>query len=216
MRHLTVALLVGVTTLLCCAGSVQAAAMSLDKPCYGGAGVASLRSSGFEPYQELVLRQGSEVVADAGDGFSSDDAGNVPTWRLELNNLRKTQLFPFTVTRNNETVPLATVTLKLVPLTIKAKLSSSRTRPSRIRASGWTDGKVLYAHMQGPKGTSQATRTVRIGRLQGACSQLDVKRKLFSRGDARGRWKVRFDTQRAVKLTKGSSRQYLTRTVRLK
>lgn len=64
--------------------------------------------------------------------------------------------------------------------------------PLRIRARGFFDGRVLYAHVR----RGERVRNVRIGRLRGACRRLSVTRRLFGADARPGTYRVHFDTVR--------------------
>jgi hypothetical protein len=62
----------------------------------------------------------------------------------------------------------------------------------RITARGFTSGGVLYAHVV----RRRATRTVRIGRLEGVCGKLSARKRLLRRSSHAGRYRIQFDTRR--------------------
>ena len=61
-----------------------------------------------------------------------------------------------------------------------------------IKASGFTTGKTLWAHIT--KGKSK--RTLKIGGLSGACGGLKTRKRLLPRNAAVGLHTVQFDTFR--------------------
>jgi hypothetical protein len=72
-------------------------------------------------------------------------------------------------------------------------------RPLNIRARGFWGGEFLWAHVRRAgrrPGRPVRSRSVRIGRVEGACRIVRAKRRLFPRGAAPGSYRVQFDTFR--------------------
>jgi hypothetical protein len=67
-----------------------------------------------------------------------------------------------------------------------------------IRGRGFFGGRTVWAHVVrlGRGARASAARTVRVGRVQGACKKLNAQRRLFRPGVAPGRYRVQFDTFR--------------------
>jgi hypothetical protein len=64
-----------------------------------------------------------------------------------------------------------------------------------IRGRGFFGGPTVWAHVVrlGRGARASAVRTVRIGRVRGACKKVRAKRRLFRPGAAPGRYRVQFD-----------------------
>ena len=64
-----------------------------------------------------------------------------------------------------------------------------------IRGRGFFGGRTVWAHVVrlGRGARASAVRTVRIGRVRGACKKVKAKRRLFRQGAAPGRYRVQFD-----------------------
>jgi hypothetical protein len=62
----------------------------------------------------------------------------------------------------------------------------------RLKASGFTTGRRLFAHVV----RRGYRRDVRVGRLKGPCRTLSVRRRVLPSGLAAGVYTVQFDTKR--------------------
>ena len=76
--------------------------------------------------------------------------------------------------------------------------SGRASRRRRIRATGFTTGRTLYAHIR--RG-GRTRRNVRVGRLRGACRSVSARRRLL-RGLRPGTYRVQFDVARRYKRTR--------------
>lgn len=102
---------------------------------------------------------------------------------------------PFTIVATDQANPAMTGTLTRLASQLRVGVRPAGGRPARVRrisARGFTGGGTLYAHVV--RGRSR--RTVKIGRVKGACGTLTVKRRVFRRGTRNGRYRVQFDTSR--------------------
>ena len=66
------------------------------------------------------------------------------------------------------------------------------SRRFRIKATGFTTGKVLWAHVV-HKGSK---RHLKIGRLRGACHDLSTRLRLLPKNARFGKHRIQFDTFR--------------------
>jgi hypothetical protein len=57
----------------------------------------------------------------------------------------------------------------------------------------------LYAHVVHAGKRPGKPRNMRVGRVKGSCKQVEVRKRLFSRGTAPGKYRVQFDTYRRFK-----------------
>src|SRR5918993_2945 len=78
------------------------------------------------------------------------------------------------------------------------------SRPRRIRAHGFFNGRTLYAHIR----REGRTRNVRVGSLRGPCRRLDVVRRLFRPGVRAGSYTLHFDTNRRYYASPGGGVTY--------
>lgn len=92
-------------------------------------------------------------------------------------------------------------TLALHASAVAVRVSPRRAGPGRsvrIKASGFTGTRRLYAHIR----RGHHHRNVRIGRLRGACGKLSRRNRVFSGATRPGVYRVQFD----------GSRRYSSRT----
>ena len=66
------------------------------------------------------------------------------------------------------------------------------SRRFRIKATGFTTGKVLWAHVV----HKRSKRHLKIGRLRGACHDLRTRRRLLPKHARFGKHRIQFDTFR--------------------
>lgn len=117
---------------------------------------------------------------------------------------------PFTIVATDQANPAMTGTLIRLASQLRVDVRPTGGRPERLRrisARGFTGGGTLYAHVV--RGRSK--RTVRIGRLKGACGTLTARRRVFRRGTRAGRYRVQFDTSRRYARTTYPNRAFSVR-----
>jgi hypothetical protein len=174
------------------AAPATASAASVDitphKRCYSSGESVNLIGTGFSPLATTsITRDGSAL------GTLSTDAGGAFTGILTVGQTsgRKTK----TYTASDDTVPNLTASTQVTVSAVRVNLSPSDGAPGRrmsIKASGFTTGKTLWAHVT--KGRSK--RTLKIGRLSGACGGLKTRRRLLPQNAALGLHTIQFDTFR--------------------
>jgi hypothetical protein len=132
---------------------------------------------------------------------------------------------PLTYVATDQTDPTRTAQVSLLTTAVDVRVAPRAGPPNRllrIRARGFRGGSTLWAHVRRVKrrgGGPVRARTVRIGRVRGPCWTANVRRRLFRRGTAAGRYRVQFDTFRRykpnrqieydelfVRITRGSAR----------
>lgn len=167
------------------AADAQSVTLAADRACYGPGQLISLAGDGFTPDGDVVLSvDGQQVgigIADYGGLFSTSlRAPSIPVAALTFTATDRAQL----AKRASASVRLTSLGVAVTPRT------GDPTRPRRIRARGFFDGGVLYAHVR----RRGRTRTMRLGILTDPCGTLDVRRRLFPPGVDAGRYTLRFDT----------------------
>ena len=178
------ALLVGPT-----AASAQGLALEPDRGCYAPNQLIELTGYGFTPDSEVALHGGGLPL---GWGFADYDG----IFRAEV---RAPALpFPeaelrFTAIDGTYRLNRASTYVRLTSVGVRiGRRSQSPSAPLRIRARGFFGGRTLYAHVR----RGERVRTVRVGRLRGACRRLAVSRRLFGPAARAGSYRVHFDTVR--------------------
>jgi hypothetical protein len=112
---------------------------------------------------------------------------------------------PLTYVATDQTDPARTAQVSLLTTAVDVRVAPKTGLPNRllrIRARGFRGGSTLWAHVRRVKrrgGGPVRPRTVRIGRVRGPCWTANVRKRLFRRGTAPGRYRVQFDTFRRYK-----------------
>jgi hypothetical protein len=182
------------------------------KPCYREGETLFLNGTGYTPNTVVSFtRDGtpvpttSPVVSDASGNFSST---------LRLPSLTSGQLRLTYV--GTDTVNAANVAqVQLLVSAVDVTLSPEDGAPNRLltlTGRGFTTGRTLWAHIK-RKGGRKA-RTMRLGRLKGACRTIRVKRRLFPPSPAFGEYRVQFDTFRRYRPSRAVKAGYDVNIVR--
>jgi hypothetical protein len=178
--------------LVALAAPATASAASLEvtpkKRCYSSGESVNLLGAGFSPLGNAsVTRDGTAL------GTLRTDANGAFTGILTVAQTsgRRTK----TYTASDEAVPTLTASTQITVSAVRVDLSPSDGAPGRrmsIKASGFTTGKTLWAHVT--KGRSK--RTLKVGSLSGACGGLKTRKRLLPRNAALGLHTIQFDTFR--------------------
>lgn len=172
---------------LCGNATAQSVMLTTDRPCYGAHQLISLTGYGFTPDSDVALSaEGQQLglgMADYDGVFSAVmRAPTIPFSELALR---------FTATDQTYRLNRASVSVRLTSLGVRVTPTTGvPSRPRQIRARGFFNGDVLYAHVR----RGDRTRNVRIGELRGPCRQLAVTRRLFKPGVRAGAYRLHFDT----------------------
>jgi hypothetical protein len=204
IRSAVVSIAVSVGLSLPAAASAQNLMLSSDRSCYGPNQLISLTGYGFTPDSDVALSADGQQL---GIGIADYDG-------IFLASLRAPRLpfasLPLRFTATDQTYLLnrASTSVRLTSLDVSVTpATGDPSRPRRIRARGFFNGRTLYAHVR----HSGHTRNVRIGDLRGACRRLDVTRRLFGGGVRAGAYKLHFDTSRRYFPAAGSRVSYAVR-----
>jgi hypothetical protein len=215
---LPVAFVAATAVALVAASAAQAATLRVDpaKPCYRETQTVFLPGSGFTPGARVDFsRDGSPLTVDP--PIVADPSGGIHA-TLTLPGLLEGQrrlMYLATDSANPantaEVTPLVTAT--------DVQMSPQEGRPERlltIDARGFFGGRQLYAHVvrTGRGARAAAARTLRIGRVRGACKKVRAKRHLFSANVAAGTYRVQFDTYRRYKRSRGIKSTFRVSIVR--
>lgn len=178
--------------LVVLAAPATASAASLDiapaKRCYSSGESVNLMGTGFSPLGSAsVTRDGTPLGAlqtDANGAFNG-------ILTLAQTSGKRTK----TYTASDQSVSTLTASKQITVSAVRVDLSPANGAPGRrmsIKASGFTTGKTLWAHVK--KGKSK--RTLEVGTLSGACGGLKTRRRLLPRNAALGLHTIQFDTFR--------------------
>jgi hypothetical protein len=174
--------------VLAAPATASAATLSVtpEKRCYSSGETVNLLGAGFSPLGTAsVTRDGSPL------GALMTDANGAFTGLLTVAQTsgRRTK----TYTASDDAVSTLTASKQITVSAVRVDLSPANGAPGRrmsIKASGFTTGKTLWAHVT--KGRSK--RTLKIGSLSGACGGLKTRRRLLPRSAALGLHTIQFDT----------------------
>ncbi len=181
-----------VAGLVALAAPATASAASLEvtpqKRCYSSGETVTLLGSAFSPLgRASITRDGTNL------GSLTTDANGAFVGKLTLGQSRGRKTKTYTAT--DEAVPTLTASTQITVSAVRVDLAPTNGAPGRrmsITASGFTTGKTLWAHVT--KGRSK--RTLKIGRLSGACGRLKTRKRLLPQNAAFGLHTIQFDTFR--------------------
>jgi hypothetical protein len=166
--------------------SAASLGVSPQKRCYSSGESVNLLGTGFSPLGSAsVFRDGTALGAlqtDANGAFNG-------ILTLAQTSGKRTK----TYTARDDAVSTLTASAQITVSAVRVDLSPSNGAPGRrmsIKASGFTTGKTLWAHVT--KGKSK--RTLKVGSLSGACGRLKTRRRLLPRNAALGLHTIQFDT----------------------
>jgi hypothetical protein len=162
--------------------------VSPQKPCYGSGEAVNLLGTGFTPLDSAtVTRDGTllgSLDTDANGAFNG-------VLTLAQNSGRRTKTYTAADGTNSTLTASAQITVSAVRVGLKPA-QGAPGRIMTITASGFTTGPTLWAHVT--RGRSK--RTLKIGRLTGACHGLKTRKRLLPRDAAIGVHTIQFDTFR--------------------
>jgi hypothetical protein len=168
------------------AASAASLSVSPQKRCYSSGETVSLDGTGFSPGGTATITRDGKAL---GSLTSSD--GGAFGGMLTLGQTSGKQTKTYTAT--DDAVPTLTASTQITVSAVRVDLSPIDGAPGRrllVKASGFTTGKTLWAHVT--KGRSK--RTLKIGSLSGACGGLKTHKRLLPRNAAIGRYTIQFDT----------------------
>ena len=181
--------------------TASAATLTVDpvRSCYLEQDRVFVLAEGYTPNGKVDFTREGNLVASVGTDAAGTFQGN-----LRLPGLIMGQR-PLTYVATDQSNPALTAQVSLLTTAVDVRVWPRNGPPSRrlrIRARGFRGGSTLWAHVRRVKrrgGGPVRTRTVRIGRVRGPCWTANVRRRLFRRGTAAGRYRVQFDSFRRYK-----------------
>jgi hypothetical protein len=172
------------------AGAAEAATLSVagNKACYRAGDALILTGTGYTPNAPVDITLEGRSLGQ----LAADAAGNISS-PLTIGNLRGVSTR--TLVASDTTNPAITATAQFLGsaliVTVKPR-NGTAGRKLRIKASGFTTGKRLYAHIL----RKHYRRNVFIGKLKGPCRTLKVRKAVLGGGTPNGVYTVQFDTRK--------------------
>ena len=170
------------------AASAAELSVSPQKSCYSSGESVNLLGTGFSPLGSAsVTRDGTLLGALSTDGNGAFNG----VLTLGQNSGKQTK----TYTATDGTDSSITAATQIVVSSVRVGLKPASGAPGRIlriTARGFTTGKTLWAHIT--RGKSK--RTIKLGRLKGACGSLKTRKRLLPQNAALGVHTLQFDTFR--------------------
>jgi hypothetical protein len=181
--------------------TASAATLTVDpvRSCYLEQDLVFLTAQGYSPNGNVDFTRDGNLV----ETLQADATGGIQA-NLRLPGLIMGQR-PLTYVATDQADPTRTAQVSLLTTAVDVRVTPKTGPPNRllrIRARGFRGGGTLWAHVRRVKrrgGGPVRTRTVRIGRVRGPCWTANVRKRLFRRGTAPGRYRVQFDTFRRYK-----------------
>jgi hypothetical protein len=191
------------TAVLAAPAAAGAATLGVlpQKGCYRVGETVLMGGSGYTPNGGVQVNANGRVLGI----LSADGVGNLSaTLTVGVPTGPKT----YTAVDTQNTANQGATQLRVSRVAVSVKPKSGRPgRVLRIKARGFTSAKTLYVHII--RGHKRLNR--RIGKLNGPCHTLSVRKKMFSRHTQAGTYTVQFDGKRHYsKKTKVRSRFHVT------
>ena len=190
MKHLLAATALAAVGLAApAAASAATFSVSPTKPCYGSGERVLLAGSGFTPGGAVDV---SKDASSLGSAFA-DPNGAFAGVSLKLGQPSGRASHTYTATDITDPSLTASVQLLMSAVNVRVRPQSGAPgRRLRIRANGFTTGKVLWVHVV--RGRSK--RHIKLGRLKGDCHNLTTRRRILPRDARVGLYTVQFDAFR--------------------
>lgn len=189
------------------ATSAQYVSLEADRGCYAPHQPISLTGYGFTPDGDVALSAGGQQL---GIGMADYDGVFGASLRAPAFPFPEVEM-RFTATDQTYLLNRASATVRLTSLGVRVTpATGDPARPRRIRARGFFGGRTLYAHVR----RGDRVRSLRIGRLSGACRRIDATRRLFPPGVDPGAYTLHFDTSRRFEPGAGAATR-ITYAVRI-
>jgi hypothetical protein len=200
MRLLRAAVAIA-SVALAAPATASAATLTVDpvRSCYLEQDLVFLSAQGYSPNGNVDFTRDGNLV----ETLQADATGGIQA-NLRLPGLIMGQR-PLTYVATDQADPTRTAQVSLLTTAVDVRVTPKSGPPNRllrIRARGFRGGGTLWAHVRRVKrggGGPVRTRTVRIGGVRGPCWTANVRKRLFRRGTAPGRYRVQFDTFRRYK-----------------
>jgi hypothetical protein len=190
MRRRIAVAVAGAAVALAVPAVAQAATLTVqgNKACYRAGDAPVLSGSGYTPNGPVDITLEGKSLGQ----IAADASGNISS-PLTIGNLRG--VGSRTLVASDATNPAITATTQFLGsallVTVKPR-DGTAGRKLRIKASGFTTGKRLYAHIL----RKHYRRNVFIGKLKGPCRTLKVRKPVLGATTPNGAYTVQFDTKK--------------------
>ncbi|MGH2714599.1 MAG: hypothetical protein ACRDM7_12085 [Thermoleophilaceae bacterium] len=179
------------------AGSAATLTVEPDQRCYRERQTVFLMAQGYTPNGFVDFTREGQLVERLQADATGAISGNLTLPGLVRGQRRLT----YVGTDAADPARRAEVTLLASATDVRVRpASGASNRRLTIKGRGFFfGGRTVWAHVRrvGRRGGPPArARTVRIGRVRGACMKVAARRRLFRRSTAPGRYRVQFDTFR--------------------
>lgn len=190
MRRRIAAPLVAAALALLGASAAEAATLSVagGKSCYRQGDSLILSGTGYTPSAPVAITLQGKPLGT----LTADAAGNISS-PLQIGRLSGVSRRTLVATDSANAANTASAQFlgSALVVTVKPR-NGSAARRLRLKASGFTTGKRLYAHVV----RKHYRRNVSIGKLKGPCRTLSVRKRVLPPGTAAGAYTVQFDTKK--------------------
>jgi hypothetical protein len=180
------------TVALAAPSSAPAATLTTmpSKACYGTGDSVNFIGSGFTPGGLVDFTRDGRTVS--GSPISALPDGSFGGG-LDVVQPRGRAVRTYTATDRQNPANAASTSITVSELDVRMRPAGGRPAARRrIFAEGFTTGQTLWAHIL----FRSSLRTVRIGRLKGACGWLRTRKQLFPADAPLGRRLIHLDTLR--------------------
>ena len=202
--------------LLAVPSGASGATISVDPDvrCYREQQTVFLNAQGYTPNGFVDFTRDGELV----ERLQANSAGEIQA-NLTLPGLMSGQR-PLTYVGQDAQNAAVRAEVSLLTTATDVRVRPVRGAPNRrLRIQGrgfFGSSRTVWAHvtrMRGDRRAARPARTVRIGRVRGACRRVEARRRLFRRNPAPGRYRVQFDTFRRYKPNRKVEYDGLTVTI---
>jgi hypothetical protein len=178
-------------------GAASAATLTVDpaSPCYREQDTVFLAAQGYTPSGFVDFTRDGRLIEQLQADASGAISANLTL--LDLLSGQRRVTYVGADTTNPSVTAEVSLLVTATDVTV-APDNGPANRLMTIKARGFFGGRTLYAHVVrlGRGARASAARTVKLGRVRGACKRVTAKKRLFRRGTATGRYRVQFDTFR--------------------
>jgi hypothetical protein len=192
-RPLLAAAAIAAVVLAAPAGA-SAATLTVDpvKSCYREQETVFLDAEGYTANGLVEFTRDGNLISRLQANAAGQISGNLTLPGL-LSGRRR-----LTYVGTDATDPSLTAQVSLLTTATDVRVkprSGAANRLLTISARGFFHGRTLWAHVVrlGRGASASAPRTVRVGRIRGACRTVKARKRLFGTGAAPGRYRVQFD-----------------------
>jgi len=213
-KSTAIGLAVAAVSLAAPAVTAAQASLAVDEvgPCYREQSTVHLIGDGFTQGGNVLLTRDGITI---GKPLAANAAGQwLPTLQLPGLVAGQSRL---TYVATDQTNPTLTAQVTLLVTATDVSLRPEGGAPHRllrINARGFFGGRTLYAHVVRSGRKAGRPRNMRIGRIRGACKQVEARKRLFTRDTAPGKYRVQFDTFRRFKSKRDIKTEFIVTVYR--